>query len=56
MVSLTHKEVGFEHASGACEMCFEFTPPRRMGNALVASKPNIVSLVNAGTIQVVKTL
>ena len=33
---------------------FEFTPVRMSENALLVSRPDIVSLVNAGTIQVVK--
>ena len=37
-------------------MDFELTPPRMSENALLVSRSNIVSLVNAGTIQVVKTL
>ena len=31
---------------------FEFTPSRTLENALLASRPNIVSLVNVDTIQV----
>ena len=42
--------------SGASKKFFEFTPSRRLENALLANRPNIVSLVNGGTTQVVKTL
>ena len=35
---------------------FEFTPPRISEYVLLVSRSNIVSLVNAGTIQVLKTL
>ena len=47
---------GFEYTSRASEKFFEQTPSRISENAFLASRPNIVSLVNVGTIQVVKTL
>ena len=50
------KQGGCKHASGASETFFELTHSRTSEDALLATRPNNVSLVNADAIQVVITV